>query len=111
MPQTSIQQCQCPHYQDDVPHPDQELHRQMHVFLSRLDEQQRRWYAALEAARLGHGGDQHVARITGPDPHTIRRDRQELAVDLDERPADRVRAPGVGRPRVEKRPAALRVAR
>ena len=32
----------------------------MNMLLSRLDEQQRRWYAALEATRLGHGGDQLV---------------------------------------------------
>jgi hypothetical protein len=103
MPQPSLHQCQCPHCQGDTPHPDQALHRQMNVFLARLDEQQRRWYAALEASRLGHGGDQHVARITGLDVHTIRRGRQELASELDGRPADRVRTPGAGRPRVEKK--------
>jgi hypothetical protein len=75
----------------------------MHVFLSRLDAQPRRWYAALEASRLGHGGAQHVARITGLDGHTIRRGRQEVASALGERPADRVRTPGAGRPRVEKK--------
>jgi hypothetical protein len=75
----------------------------MNVFLSRLDEQQRRWFAALEADRFGHGGDQHVACITGLDVHTIQRGRQELAAGLDERPADRVRVPGAGRPRVEKK--------
>ena len=32
-------------------------HRQMNLLLSRLDEQQRRWYAAVESAKLGHGGD------------------------------------------------------
>lgn len=103
MPQTNIHQCQCPHCQSDTPHPDQAMHRQMNVFLSRLDEQQRRWYAALESSRLGHGGDQQIARITGLDVHTIRRGRQELASDLSDRPADRVRTPGAGRPRVEKK--------
>jgi hypothetical protein len=103
MPQTVIHQCQCPHCQTDAAHPDQALHRQMNVFLSRLDEQQRRWFAALEADRFGPGGDQHVARITGLDVHTIRRGRQELASDLNERPADRVRTPGAGRRRVEKK--------
>ena len=75
----------------------------MHVWRSRLDEQPRRWYAAIEANRLGHGGEQLVAQITGLDPHTIRRGRQELAVSLTERPTDRVRVPGAGRPRAEKK--------
>ena len=75
----------------------------MNVRLSRLDEQQRRWFAALEAQRYGYGGDQHVARITGLDVQTIRRGRRELDAGLAERPADRVRAPGAGRHRVEKK--------
>jgi hypothetical protein len=75
----------------------------MNVLLSRLDEQQRRWYAAIEANRLGHGGEQLVAQITRLDPHTIRRGRQELAVSLTERPTDRVRVPGAGRPRAEQK--------
>jgi len=29
------------------------LHYQMNLFLSRLDEQQRRWYVALEAKKMG----------------------------------------------------------
>jgi hypothetical protein len=103
MPQSSIHQCQCPHCQSENAHPDQALHRQMNVLLSRLDEQQRRWFAALEAQRYGYGGDQHVARITGLDVQTIRRGRRELDAGLAERPADRVRAPGAGRHRVEKK--------
>ena len=101
MPPPRIQQCQCPQCQSDTPPPDQALHHPLTVFLSRRDAQQRRWYATLEASRLGHGGDHHVARITGRDVHTIRRGRQELASGLDERPADRVRTPGAGRPRGE----------
>jgi hypothetical protein len=75
----------------------------MNLLISRLDEQQRRWYAAMESERFGHGGDAQVARITGLDPQTIRRGRRELASDLRERPAERVRTPGAGRPRVEKK--------
>jgi hypothetical protein len=75
----------------------------MNLLISRLDEQQRRWYAALESTRLGHGGDEQIARITGLDPQTIRRGRRELASDLSERPAERVRSPGAGRPRAEKK--------
>ena len=104
MPPSSIHVCQCPSCESGPPHLDQERHRQMNLLISRLDEQQRRWYAALESTRLGHGGDEQIFRITGLDPQTIRRGRRELATDLSERPGPRIRAPGAGRPRAEKRP-------
>jgi hypothetical protein len=75
----------------------------MNVFVSRLDEQQRRWFAAVESARLGHGGDRLLSLITGLHVDTIRRGREELADDLSDRPADRVRLPGGGRPPAEKK--------
>jgi hypothetical protein len=75
----------------------------MNIFLSRLDEAQRRWYVALEAERLGPGGEHLVAQITGLDEKTIRRGRAELATGLVEQSPDRVRRPGGGRPRVEKK--------
>ena len=78
MTTTSIAVCQCAHCQQESEHPDQVRHRQMNVFLSRLDEAQRRWYVALESNRLGHGGDVLLARITGIDEKTIRRGREEL---------------------------------
>lgn len=71
--------------------------------MSRLDEQQRRWYAAVEANRRGHGGIALVSQITGLDEKTIRRGQAELALDLADRPDDRVRLPGAGRPCVEKK--------
>jgi hypothetical protein len=71
--------------------------------LSRLDEQQRRWYVALEAERLGPGGIGLVAQITGLDEKTIRRGREELAAELAERPVDRIRQVGGGRPPIEKK--------
>src|SRR3954465_7136548 len=51
----------------------------MNLLLSRLDEAQRRWYAAVEATRLGHGGVRLVAQITGLDEKTIRRGQGEVA--------------------------------
>ena len=84
-------------------HPGRDSHRQLNLLLSRLDEQQRRWVAAREAIRLGHGGFQRIAEITGLHPETIRRGRDELDDDLRTRPANRVRLPGGGRPRVEKK--------
>ncbi len=74
----------------------------MNVFLSRLDEQQRRWYIALEAKKLGHGGIERMAQITGMDVGTIRRGGRELANNLEDRPVDRTRLSGGGRPRAEK---------
>jgi len=71
--------------------------------MSRLDEQQRRWYAGVEANRYGHGGTRLVSQITGLDEKTIRRGQKELALDLAERPNDRIRLPGAGRPTVEKK--------
>jgi hypothetical protein len=68
------------------------------VLISRLDEQQRRWFVALEAERLGRGGETLLAQITGLNRRTIRRGRRELAAGLAERSTERVRASGGGRP-------------
>jgi hypothetical protein len=102
MPEKTIHQCECPVCQQPGDHPDKELHHQMNLLLIRLDEQQRRWYVALEAKRLGHGGMTLLSQITGMSVDTIRRGRDELDEDLSSRPVDRVRLPGGGRPRVEK---------
>src|SRR5215831_13895198 len=74
----------------------------MNLLLSRLDEQQRRWYLAVESQRLGHGADRLLFEITGVDEKTIRRGREELATSLVEQPTDRIRQTGGGRPPVEK---------
>lgn len=95
--------CQCARCQEEGEHPDRVLHRRMNVLLSRLDEAQRRWYVALESQRLGHGGDRVLAQITGLDEATIRRGREELEAELVSCPMDRVRQPGAGRLRVEKK--------
>jgi hypothetical protein len=103
MSTAAIRVCRCPHCQQEAPHPDQERHRQMNLFLSRLEEAQRRWYVALESNRLGPGGDRRLADITGLDEQTIRRGREELVTGLADVPVARVRRPGGGRPPVEKK--------
>ena len=71
------------------------------LFMSLLDEQQRRLFAGLEALRLGHGGDRAVAQATGLDPHTVAKGRQELlARDVL---VERRRRPGAGRKPMEKK--------
>ena len=79
-------------------------HARMNLLLSRLDEQQRRWYVAVESTRLGYGGDRTLSRITGTNVETIRRGRREMEGSLRGRPTDRIRLPGGGRPPAEKKP-------
>jgi hypothetical protein len=98
MPQCDVHPCQCSSGTNPEPHPDQESHRRINLLMSRLEEQQRRWYAAVESAVIGHGGDRLLSRITGLHLDTIRRGREELAESLEGRPVDRVRRPGGGQP-------------
>ena len=95
--------CQCPDCLQPGEHPTRVLHQQINLLFSRLDEAQRRWYVAVEANRIGYGGDRLLSQITGMDEKTIRRGREELATSLAEYPPQRVRQGGGGRPRAEKK--------
>ena len=103
MPSVEGPSCPCPQCQAGAEHPDRAWHQQLHLLLSRLEEPQRRWYVALEANRLGRGGDRVLSEITGLDEKTIRRGRQELADGLAGVPVKRQRRSGGGRPKVEKK--------
>lgn len=88
-----------------------EIERDMKAFYDSLSEKDRRRYAALEAAKLGHGGTDSIATVLGCDPKTIRHGQHELAALPDPRServrrahgsdplAGRVRRPGGGRKR------------
>ncbi len=71
------------------------------IFLSVLDEQERRLYAGVEAIKYGYGGDRFVANILGMHPKTVARGRRALLSGEVER--GRVRKPGSGRKPVEKK--------
>lgn len=71
------------------------------VFLATLNEKQRRLYAGFESLKWGPGGDAAIAAITGLNSKTVARGRREL-LSRNILP-DRVRAPGGGRPSVEKK--------
>jgi hypothetical protein len=103
MSESGVHQCQCPVCERSEYDPDQEFHRHMNLLLSRLDEQQRRLYAAVESKRIGHGGDRLLSLITGLHVETIRHGRRELEAGLVDTPLDRIRRPGGGRPPVEKK--------
>jgi hypothetical protein len=71
-----------------------EIERKMKRLFDSLRENDRRRYAAIEVAKLGHGGLEYIARILGCDPKTIREGQAELVSeeDLD---TGRVRKKGV----------------
>lgn len=81
----------------------QAQHSQLNLLMSRLNEQQRRWLAGVEANRLGYGGSEQVHKITGLDINTIRRGRVELEKGLAGRPVEGIRVGGGGRKRLEKK--------
>jgi len=103
MSSIDVRVCQCPRCQAGDVHPDRVVHEQMNLLLSRLGEAERRWYAAVEANRLGYGGVRLVAQITGLDEKTIRRGQAEVAGSLADVPVKRQRRPGGGRRPVEKK--------
>jgi hypothetical protein len=76
------------------------------VVFGRLNECQRRWVAGLISKGIGHGGDALLSKLTGLDPQTVQTGRREVRAKLRNCPSDRVRRPGAGRPRVEKKTAA-----
>ncbi len=103
MPTREVYQCQCENCQQPEYHPDKRYHHMMNLLLSRLNEQQRRWYVAVEAEKLGHGGTKYIALVTGININTIRKGRREMANNLVDRPHDRIRVKGGGRKSVEKK--------
>ena len=70
------------------------IERTMKRFHDSLSEKDRRRYAAVEAAKFGHGGVEYVAQVLGCDPKTIQRGREELEQSEDAA-GDRVRKKGV----------------
>ena len=55
-----------------------EIEHAMRMFFDSLSEEDRRRYAAIEAAKLGHGGTEYVATLLGCDPKTIRQGQHDL---------------------------------
>ena len=72
-----------------------EVERMMKRLFGSLKENDRRRYAAIEAAKLGHGGTEYVASVLGCDPKTIRLGLGELESE-DDLDAGRSRKKGAG---------------
>jgi len=71
-----------------------------------LSEKDRRRYAAVEAAKLGHGGVEYIARVLACDPKTIRQGLRDLEEEEDAA-AGRIRKTGGGRPQQAIAPPTL----
>ena len=100
---TKIHQCTCDICSTKSDPETVQHHYQMNLFLSRLNEPQRRWYVGLQSQKADSPSDRELARITGLDEKTIRCGRGELGSELADLPQDRQRQEGAGRPRSEKR--------
>ena len=70
------------------------IERKMKRFFDWLSEKDRRRYAAVEAAKLGHGGVEYIARVLRCDAKTIRQGLAELE-EAEDPAAERVRKKGV----------------
>jgi|HubBroStandDraft_1064217.scaffolds.fasta_scaffold208710_1 hypothetical protein len=66
----------------------------MKTLYDSLREKDRRCYAAVEAAKLGHGGIEYIASVFGCDPKTIRQGKVDLE-QLPPIPPDWCRKKGV----------------
>jgi hypothetical protein len=83
-----------------------EVEQKMQRFFGGLSEKDRRRYAAVEAAKLGHGGVEYIARVLACDPHTMRQGLRELA-EVEDAAVGRIRKKGRP-PATRRRPAGLR---
>jgi hypothetical protein len=73
----------------------EDVERLMRRLFGSLKESDRRRYAAIEAAKLGHGGTEYIATVLGCDPKTIRLGLVELEGEA-ELETGRIRKKGAG---------------
>jgi hypothetical protein len=70
------------------------IEQSMKTMFHSLREKDQRRYAAVEAAKLGHGGFEYISKLLGCDPKTIHQGLADLA-ELPDVPPERCRKKGV----------------
>lgn len=70
------------------------IEKQMINLYESLSEKDRRRYAAVEAAKLDHGGCAYIARLFGCDADTIRRGQADVQALPEDAAVGRVRKKG-----------------
>lgn len=91
-------------YQNEEMRPEvlmNELKAALIIFISTLNEKQRRLYAGYESAKIGRGGDKRIAELLDIDQKTVAKGRKELLggklnIDI-------IREPGGGRKETKKK--------
>jgi hypothetical protein len=77
----------------------EEIEKQMKAFYNTLSEKDRRRYAAIEAMKLGHGGQNYISNVLGCHFQTIMAGINEITKGT-ETPDDRIRKPGGGKKKI-----------
>ena len=71
-----------------------DVEQAMKTLYGSLREKDRRRYAAVETAKLGHGGIDYISSLLGCDPKTILQGQKDLEA-LPDVPPERSRKKGV----------------
>lgn len=77
----------------------EEIEKQMKAFYNTLSEKDRRRYAAIEAMKLGHGGQNYISSVLGCHFQTIMAGINEITKGT-ETPDNRIRKPGGGKKKI-----------
>src|SRR5512143_698887 len=101
-PSPAVHVCGCPDCQRGLRSEIVEEHRAINLLIATLDERWRRLFAGFWATAYGRGGIEHLAVITGLSRTTIRRGKKEFQQPGSSDPT-RIRKPGGGRKRIEKK--------
>jgi hypothetical protein len=83
-----------------------DIELKMQRLFATLSEKDRRRYAGIEAAKLGHGGMEYIAELFELDPKTVRRGLVELE-QTDDAVPNRVRKKRRGAENGDGRAAAV----
>jgi hypothetical protein len=100
--QRAVHVCACPTCTRGLDPEVARYHAAINAVLSELHERSRRLFAGLLASEHGRGGIVLLGQITGLSRTTILRGQRELRDGIP-RDGARLRRPGGGRPRLEKK--------
>ena len=79
-----------------------EIEEQMKKFYGNLSEKEKRSYAAIEAGKLGYGGQKYICSLLGCSPTTLRVGREEI-LHGSSTEDQRIRRKGGGRKRIREK--------